>query len=69
MNYDITDKICLFFHVFFQVSEEALNKRYNQGWLAEKTNDLDDLIKRIRRCRADKKPISIGYHGNVVDVW
>ncbi|XP_074646794.1 urocanate hydratase-like [Tubulanus polymorphus] len=61
--------ICRCVGVIAEVSEDALNKRYDQGWLLENTNDLDDLIKRIRRCRRDKSPISIGYHGNVVDVW
>ena len=42
-----------------QVSEEALKKRYDQGWLQEFTDDLDVLIKRTREARA-KKEVSWG---------
>ncbi|KAK2142129.1 hypothetical protein LSH36_994g01034 [Paralvinella palmiformis] len=40
-----------------------------EGWLMEMTSDLDDLIVQIRKARGEKRAISIGYHGNVVDVW
>ncbi|XP_069942579.1 urocanate hydratase isoform X2 [Cherax quadricarinatus] len=51
------------------VNKEALNKRYQQGWLEEYTDDLDVLIKRVREARAKKQVTSIGYQGNVVEVW
>lgn len=52
-----------------QVSADALEKRFVQGWLMEKVTDLDQLVAKIRRARDDRRPVSIGYHGNVVDVW
>ena len=52
-----------------QVSLEALKKRYDQGWLLEKTDDLDTLVARIRQARKQRKATSIGFHGNVVEVW
>ena len=52
-----------------QVSEEAVLKRYNQGWLEEYTNNLDELITKLKQYRAEGKATSIGYHGNVVDLW
>lgn len=55
--------------VVAEVSEEALKKRYQQGWLQEYTTDLDTLIARIREARAKKEVTSIGYQGNVVSVW
>lgn len=30
---------------------------------------LDSCIDLIRQCRVDKKPISIGFYGNIVDLW
>merc|ERR1712050_750453 len=39
------------------------------GWLDEVCTDLDDLISRIRKYKKESASISIGYHGNVVDVW
>ena len=44
-------------------------KRFDQGWLVEKVHDLDTLVVRIREAKKDKKATSIGYLGNVVDVW
>ncbi|XP_045129660.1 urocanate hydratase-like [Portunus trituberculatus] len=61
--------ICGCIGVVAEMSEEALMKRHAQGWLQEYTNNLDVLIKRIREARAKKEVTSIGYLGNVVDVW
>ena len=52
-----------------QVSREAIEKRYSQGWLLEVIDNLDSLVARIRDARARRRPASIGYHGNVVLVW
>uniref|UniRef100_A0A1I8I9S7 urocanate hydratase n=1 Tax=Macrostomum lignano TaxID=282301 RepID=A0A1I8I9S7_9PLAT len=61
--------ICGCVGVIAEVSEEALAKRHRQGWLDERSDSLDDLIERIKRHRAAGKGVSIGYRGNVVDVW
>ncbi|XP_076046199.1 urocanate hydratase-like [Oratosquilla oratoria] len=61
--------ICGCVGIVAEVSEEALIKRHTQGWLMEYTNDLDYLINRIRQAKKDKEATSIGYHGNVVNVW
>ncbi|XP_006825993.1 urocanate hydratase [Saccoglossus kowalevskii] len=54
--------------VIAEVSKEALEKRYKQGWLVETTDNLDCLISKIRQARQKKEATSIGYHGNIVDV-
>lgn len=61
--------ICGCVGVVAEVSREALMKRHEQGWVMEAIYDLDTLICRIRQARKDKEPVSIGYHGNVIDVW
>lgn len=61
--------ICGCIGVIAEVSEEALRKRHEQGWLEEYTDDLDVLVRRIREARAKKEVTSIGYHGNIVSVW
>ncbi|XP_012941651.1 urocanate hydratase [Aplysia californica] len=61
--------ICGCVGVIAEVSEEALMKRYRQGWLQEVVADLDNLVALLRNARRRRKPLSIGYHGNVVDVW
>ncbi|OTF80175.1 urocanate hydratase-like protein, partial [Euroglyphus maynei] len=55
--------------VIAEVSIEALNKRKRQGWLMEVENDLDKLMNRIEKGRNSNEIVSIGYHGNVVDLW
>ena len=32
-------------------------------------SDVDTLIEKIRFYKKERKGISIGYHGNVVDIW
>ncbi len=49
-------------------SKEALEKRYNQGWVLEIETDMAKLIERIRVCRRDKIRTSIAFHGNVTHV-
>lgn len=55
--------------VTLQVDENALNKRYEQGWVVEKSSNLDDVINLIKKFRMSGQPVSIGYLGNVVDLW
>ncbi|KAF4789441.1 Urocanate hydratase [Turdus rufiventris] len=51
------------------VDEAALLKRHKQGWLMEISNNLDHCIARLREARKNKIALSLGYHGNVVDLW
>ncbi|RWS03308.1 urocanate hydratase-like isoform X1 [Dinothrombium tinctorium] len=55
--------------VIAEVSGDALQKRYRQGWVSEIIDDIDMLIKRIREAKAKKEITSIGFYGNVVTVW
>ena len=61
--------ICGCVGVIAEVSKEALMKRHEQGWVVEVTDNVEDLIKRIRVARKNKRATSIGYHGNAVTVW
>uniref|UniRef100_A0AAQ5X5K3 Urocanate hydratase n=1 Tax=Amphiprion ocellaris TaxID=80972 RepID=A0AAQ5X5K3_AMPOC len=51
------------------VDEVPLRKRHEQGWLMEVTSSMEQCIKRIREARSSKTPLSLGYHGNIVDLW
>ncbi|KAJ3088388.1 Urocanate hydratase, partial [Physocladia obscura] len=55
--------------VVAEVDEAALDKRFNQGWVMEKESDLEKLVARIKEVKKNKITTSIGYHGNVVDLW
>jgi urocanate hydratase len=47
----------------------AAKKRHEQGWLSELYEELDGLIIRAKQCIADKEAVSLGYVGNIIDVW
>ncbi|KAL3312521.1 Urocanate hydratase [Cichlidogyrus casuarinus] len=55
--------------VIAEMSEEALDKRLKQGWVTEKVIDLHLLVEKMKQYKAEKKAISIGFLGNIVDVW
>ena len=52
-----------------EINPKAAEKRYEQGWVDELHTDLTELMDRIRKAVADKKPVSLAYVGNVVDLW
>uniref|UniRef100_A0A7N8XT01 urocanate hydratase n=1 Tax=Mastacembelus armatus TaxID=205130 RepID=A0A7N8XT01_9TELE len=55
--------------VVAEVDEAPLRKRHEQGWLMEVTSNLEQCIKHIREARCSRTPLSLGYHGNIVDLW
>ncbi|WP_428268744.1 urocanate hydratase [Haliangium sp.] len=55
--------------VIAEIDPTALKKRHAQGWLQEYETDLDKVLTRVERARAAKEPLSLGYLGNVVDLW
>jgi len=61
--------ICGCIGVVAEVSEEALKKRYDQGWVKEMEEDPDRLVARLQEAKRNKEVTSIGFHGNIVTVW
>ncbi|GMT24774.1 hypothetical protein PFISCL1PPCAC_16071, partial [Pristionchus fissidentatus] len=55
--------------VIAEINEDALRKRLEQKWLDEYTRDLNKLVEKIKLYRGMKIAVSIGYLGNVVDLW
>lgn len=52
-----------------EVNPKITQVRLDQGWIDEKITDLDVLVSRVKKAKAEKEVISIAYLGNVVDVW
>ena len=52
-----------------EINPLAAHKRYEQGWVDELHDNLDELIPAIRQAVADKRTVSMAYVGNVVDLW
>ena len=47
----------------------AAHKRHEQGWLSEVTDDIDRAIDRMVEVAEKKEAVSIGFIGNIVDLW
>ncbi len=55
--------------VVAEVNSKATHTRHSQGWVDEVISDLDLLVKRIEKAKANKEVVSIAFDGNIVDVW
>ncbi|MCK5131627.1 MAG: urocanate hydratase [Candidatus Sabulitectum sp.] len=55
--------------VIAEINPKALHMRHEQGWLQEIEEDLDKVILRIKKAKQESKPLSLGYLGNIVDLW
>jgi urocanate hydratase len=55
--------------VVAEINPDAIHKRHAQGWLQEVATDLDEVVARIEAARSAREPLSLGYLGNIVDLW
>ena len=55
--------------VVAELNPKAAQKRYDQGWVDQLHDNLDELIPAIRQAVSQKKSLSMAYVGNVVDLW
>ena len=55
--------------VVAEINSKAAQKRHKQGWVDEIFTDLDSLIIRIKKAKAEKEVVSFAYEGNVVNLW
>ena len=55
--------------IIAEVDMSRIDTRYEQGWLSKWSDDLDEIFDWIQEYRKSGKSISIGYYGNVVDLW
>ena len=61
---EIAGGIC----VVAEVDQSRIETRYEQGWVSKVSDNLDEIKAWITEYRKQAKPISIAYHGNVVDL-
>ena len=52
-----------------EINPLAARKRFEQGWVDELHDNLDELLARIRKAQAGREVVSLAYVGNVVDLW
>lgn len=55
--------------VIAEVNPKAAQKRYQQGWVDELTDNLDELVRKVGEAKRLRLAVSLAYQGNVVDVW
>ena len=55
--------------IIAEVDPAAAHKRHEQGWLEQIAFDVDDAIDRMMKASAQGQATSIGFIGNIVDLW
>ena len=55
--------------VVAEIDPLAIQKRFEQGWVNEVYEDLEDLLNRMLEARSNKEAVSLAYAGNIVDLW
>ncbi|MDO4335939.1 MAG: urocanate hydratase [Bacteroidales bacterium] len=51
-----------------EVDASRIETRRSQGWVKEVTSDLAEAFALAEKALAEKQPLSIAYHGNIVDL-
>ncbi|MGE5340198.1 MAG: urocanate hydratase [Candidatus Omnitrophota bacterium] len=52
-----------------EVDYSRIQTRHTQGWVSKVSDNLSEIATWVEAYRLSKKPVSIAYHGNVVDLW
>jgi urocanate hydratase len=62
-------KIAGMVSIVAEVNAKVVTKRHSQGWVDVVYSDLRELIAALRNALKDGGPLSMGYQGNIVDLW
>jgi urocanate hydratase len=54
--------------IFAEVDASRIETRHSQGWVSRVTADLDEAFRWAEKAMTEKEPLSIAYHGNIVDL-
>ena len=54
--------------IIAEVDYSRIETRYTQGWVGKVSADLEEIFKLAEEYINKKEPISIAYHGNIVDL-
>lgn len=54
--------------IIAEVDASRIETRRRQGWVQEVTDSIPEAFALAQKAMAEKKPISIAYHGNIVDL-
>lgn len=54
--------------IIAEVDDSRIKTRMDQGWVSAKTDNIEEAFLLAEKAMAEKRPISIAYLGNVVDL-
>ena len=54
--------------VIAEVDLSRIQTRYDQGWLSQYSDDLEQVVAWMQESKVKGEAVSIGYYGNVVDL-
>lgn len=54
--------------IIAEVDESRIKTRMDQGWVSAKTDDIEEAFRLAEEAMGERRPISVAYHGNVVDL-
>lgn len=54
--------------IIAEVDKSRIDTRLNQGWVKVASDNLDEVFEIADKYLKEEKPISIAYHGNIVDL-
>jgi urocanate hydratase len=55
--------------IIAEVDKSRIETRSEQGWLGRYSSDPDEIFSWVDEFRTNGEPISIGYYGNIVNLW
>ncbi len=55
--------------IIAEVDKSRIVTRREQGWLRKSSEDFAEIFQWVEEYRSKGEPVSIGYYGNVVDLW
>ena len=54
--------------IIAEVDESRIKTRMDQGWVSARTENIEEAFSLAQKAMDERKPLSIAYHGNVVDL-
>ncbi|HPS37909.1 MAG TPA: urocanate hydratase [Candidatus Cloacimonadota bacterium] len=54
--------------IIAEVDISRIETRHSQGWVGKVSADLEEIFRLVDEFRVSGKPLSIAYHGNIVDL-
>lgn len=54
--------------IIAEVDDSRIKTRMDQGWVGVKTDDIEEAFRLAEEAMKNREPISIAYHGNIVDL-